>query len=59
MRLALLLLAAGLAGCSSPAVQKFDRSHTQRVDFSYDEDSHTYDLGYTITPMGPVAGYAK
>lgn len=57
MKLAILILCAALAGCS--AYQSYDRSHERRVDVSYDSDSQTWDLGYTITPIKPVTGYAK
>jgi len=56
-----ILLATAFTGCAEvrTAYQKYDRSHERRVDVSYDSDSQTWDLGYTITPLNPVGGYAK
>ncbi|EDY16898.1 hypothetical protein CfE428DRAFT_5527 [Chthoniobacter flavus Ellin428] len=62
MKLLLSILSvAAFAGCADvrTAYQKYDRSHERRVDVSYDSDSQTWDLGYTITPIHPVEGYAK
>lgn len=53
---ALILIATLLTGCGTAAYQQYDRTHQRRVDVSYDQDTDTFDLGYTITPLG---GYAK
>lgn len=56
-----LLLCFSISGCAALKrdYQTYDRSHQRRVDLSYDTDSQTVVLGYTITPIGPVRGYAK
>jgi hypothetical protein len=55
--LVLLGVTTLMPGCS--AYQTYDRSHTRRVDVSYDAETNTYDLGYSIIPINPVKGYAK
>jgi len=53
-----IALCAAFTSCGS-AYQQYDRSHARQITVSYDSDSHTTELGYTITPLAPVRGYAK